>query len=40
MQIWSTNSGWFQVFKFENGNFVNPTNNKVIEVVSSKDEEG
>jgi hypothetical protein len=40
MQIWSTNSGWFQVFKFEDGFFVNPTNNKVLEVDASKDEEG
>ena len=39
MQIWSTNSGWFQVFFFKNENFVNPTNNKVLEVTSSKDDE-
>jgi hypothetical protein len=23
MQIWSTNSGWFQVFKYENSQFIN-----------------
>ena len=23
MQIWSTNSGWFQVFKYENNQFIN-----------------
>jgi hypothetical protein len=40
MQIWSTNSGWFQVFKYEKNQFINWTNNKVLEVVGSKDEEG
>jgi hypothetical protein len=23
MQIWSTNSGWFQIFKYENNQFIN-----------------
>jgi hypothetical protein len=40
MQIWSTNSGWFQIFKFDGEYFVNPTNSKVLEVKDSKDEEG
>jgi hypothetical protein len=47
MQIWSTNSGWFQVFKFEKGVFHNfasyvKANNKnlVLTVKDSKDEEG
>ena len=40
MQIWSTNSGWFQVFQFRDGQFVNPTNNKVFSVDGRKDEEG
>jgi hypothetical protein len=40
MQIWSTNSGWFQLFRFEGGFFVNPTNNKVLDVTGGKDEEG
>jgi hypothetical protein len=40
MQIWSTNSGWFQVFKYEGNQFVNPTNNKVLSVDGTKDEEG
>jgi hypothetical protein len=40
MQIWSTNSGWFQYFVFRDERFVNPTNNKVLDVTSSKDEEG
>jgi len=40
MQIWSTNSGWFQVFKYDNSQFINWTNNKVLDVTNSKDEEG
>jgi bacillopeptidase F (M6 metalloprotease family) len=40
MQIWSTNSGWFQIFKFEKSQFINWTNNKVLDVTNSKDEEG
>jgi len=40
MQIWSTNSGWFQVFQVQGEYFVNPTNNQVLDVTSSKDEEG
>jgi len=40
MQIWSTNSGWFQVFKFENNQFINWSNNKVLDVSGAKDEEG
>jgi hypothetical protein len=40
MQIWSTNSGWFQLFKYENKQFVNWTNSKVLDVTGSKDNEG
>jgi len=40
MQIWSTNSGWFQVFKYENSQFINWSNNKVLDVKGAKDEEG
>jgi len=40
MQIWSTNSGWFQVFQVQGEYLVNPTNNQVLDVTSSKDEEG
>jgi len=40
MQIWSTNSGWFQVFKYEGSQFINWSNNKVLDVTSSKDIEG
>jgi hypothetical protein len=37
MQIWSTNSGWFQVFRYEKGQFVNWSNNKVLDVKGGKD---
>jgi hypothetical protein len=40
MQIWSTNSGWWQVFKYENNMFVNLQDNRVLDVTSNKDEEG
>jgi len=40
MQIWSTNSGWFQVFKYENEQFINWQNSKVLDVNGGKDEEG
>jgi len=40
MQIWSTNSGWFQIFKYENEQFVNWKNSKVLDVKGGKDEEG
>ena len=40
MQIWSTNSGWFQVFKYEGNQFINPTNNKALSVAGTKDDEG
>jgi len=40
MQIWSTNSGWFQVFKYENSEFINWSNNKRLDVKGGKDEEG
>jgi hypothetical protein len=40
MQIWSTNSQWFQIFKYSGNNFVNVQNNKVLTVSSNKDEEG
>jgi hypothetical protein len=40
MQIWSTNSGWFQIFKYEGGLFINWQNSKVLDVVGGKDVEG
>jgi hypothetical protein len=40
MQIWSTNSGWFQIFKYEDEHFVNIQNKKALDVISGKDVEG
>jgi hypothetical protein len=40
MQVWSTNSGWFQIFRYEGEFFMNPTNNKVLDVSGGKDDEG
>jgi hypothetical protein len=40
MQIWSTNSQWFQLFKYEGSYFVNFRNNNVIEAEGNKDLEG
>jgi membrane-bound inhibitor of C-type lysozyme len=40
MQIWSTNSGWFQLFKYQDGQFINWTNGKALDVSGSKDDEG
>jgi hypothetical protein len=41
MQVYSTNSGWFQLFKFnsEDGTFENVKNNKVLDVAGGKDAE-
>jgi len=40
MQIWSTNSGWFQLFKYEGEHFINWTNGLALDVTSGKDKEG
>jgi hypothetical protein len=45
MQVWSTNSGWFQIFKYVSetktqGMFVNMSNGKVLDVTGGKDTEG
>jgi hypothetical protein len=40
MQVWSTNSGWFQVFKYEDGMFLNWSNGKALDVSGGKDAEG
>ena len=40
MQIYSVNSGWFQLFQYRDEYFVNPTNERVLDVTYSKDEEG
>jgi hypothetical protein len=40
MQIWSTNSGWWQIFKYESEQFINFQNNKRLTVTGGKDVEG
>jgi hypothetical protein len=40
MQVWSTNSGWFQTFVYEGEHFVNIRNRKVLDVTGGKDVEG
>jgi hypothetical protein len=40
MQIWSTNSQWFQIFKYDGSHFHNVGNNKVLDVKDAKDDEG
>jgi len=40
LQIWYTNSGWFQKFKFQNGQFINLENKKVLEVANNIDKDG
>jgi hypothetical protein len=40
MQIWSTNSRWWQLFKYQNNQFVNWRNKKVLDVKGAKDVEG
>jgi hypothetical protein len=40
MQIWSTNSQWFQIFKYQNEHFVNWQNGKCLDVSGGKDVEG
>ena len=40
MQIWSTNSGWFQIFRYVEEQFVNIRNKKCLDVHGGKDEEG
>jgi len=40
MQIWSTNSGWFQIFRYQGEKFVNIQNRKVLDVSGGKDVEG
>jgi len=41
MQVYNTNSGWFQLFKWdkESGTFVNVKNNKVLDVAGGRDQE-
>jgi len=40
VQIWNTNSGWWQIFKYVKNSFVNAKSNKVLEVQGNKDQEG
>jgi len=40
LQVWNTNSGWFQIFKYEADNIVNIQNQKVLDVAGGKDAEG
>jgi hypothetical protein len=40
MQVWSTNSGWFQIFRYTGENFQNIQNNKVLDVSGRRDAEG
>jgi hypothetical protein len=40
MQVWSTNSGWFQIFMYRRQNFVNIQSKKVLDVTGNRDQEG
>jgi hypothetical protein len=40
MQVWSTNSGWWQIFRYVDEHFINIQNQKALDVHSAKDEEG
>jgi hypothetical protein len=40
MQVWSTNSGWFQIFVYSEEHFCNIENKKCLDVTGSRDNEG
>jgi hypothetical protein len=40
MQVWSTSSRWFQLFKYQGEQFINVHNEKALDVSGGKDEEG
>jgi hypothetical protein len=40
MQVWSTNGGWFQQFKFNQNYLKNTKDGRVIEIVNQQDGEG
>jgi hypothetical protein len=40
MQVWSTNSNWWQFFQYKDEQFVNYVNKKVLDVSGGKDTEG
>jgi hypothetical protein len=39
MQVWNTNSGWFQIFRYEGEHIINIKNKKAFDVTGGKDEE-
>jgi uncharacterized cupin superfamily protein len=40
MQVWSTNSGWFQIFKYDDERFCNVKDGRCLDVSGNKDAEG
>jgi hypothetical protein len=40
MQVWNTNGGWFQVFKYYQNYIMNVKDSRVLEITGSKDVEG
>lgn len=40
MQVWNTNSQWWQLFKYQNSMFINWKNGKALDVSGGKDNEG
>lgn len=40
LQLWNTNGGWFQKFKYEQNYFKNVQDGRVIEIVNNNDSEG
>ena len=40
MQVWGTNSGWFQLYKYDGETFFNVYTKKVLAVEEGKDQEG
>lgn len=40
MQVWGTNSGWFQLYKYDGETFFNVYTKKVLDVEEGKDQEG
>lgn len=39
LQVWTTNSAWYQTFKYDGQNIKNPQNGKVFDVFTEKDAE-
>jgi hypothetical protein len=40
LQVWKTNSGWWQFFRYHQDNFINIHTNKVLDISGGKDNEG